>query len=130
SSGSRHTRFSRDWSSDVCSSDLSFYTWALEALAHAYRPQMQDVLMLGLGAGIVPSRLARDGTRVEVVEIDPASLAVAQRYFGFDAKRVATHQADARAFVSDCAPRHDVVLVDLFHGDGTPDYLITREFFR
>lgn len=109
---------------------ISFYTWALEALAHAYRPQMQDVLMLGLGAGIVPSRLERAGARVEVVEIDPASLTVAQQYFGFDAKRVTTHQADARTFVGDCAPRHDVVLVDLFHGDGTPDYLITREFFR
>jgi spermidine synthase len=91
---------------------------------------MQEVLMLGLGAGIVPARLARDGVRVAVVEIDPASVAVAQRYFGFDAQRVAVHQDDARTFVSACAPRHDVVLVDLFHGDGTPDYLITREFFR
>ena len=109
---------------------ISFYTWALEALTLAYRPQMQDVLMLGLGAGIVPSRLERAGARVEVVEIDPASLAVARQYFGFDAKRVITHQADARTFVGDCSPRHDVVLVDLFHGDGTPDYLITREFFR
>lgn len=108
----------------------SFYTWALEALSRAYRPQLQDVLMLGLGAGIVPSRLARDGARVEVVEIDPSSLAVAQRYFGFDSGRVITHQADARTFVAGCEPRHDVVLVDLFHGDGTPDYLITREFFR
>ncbi len=108
----------------------SFYTWALEALARAYRPQLQDVLMLGLGAGIVPSRLATGGARVEVVEIDPASLEVAQKYFGFDARRVTTHQADARTFVATCDGRHDVVLVDLFHGDGTPDYLITREFFR
>lgn len=115
---------------DSSQRSISFYTWALEALAHAYRPQMQEVLMLGLGAGVVPSRLARDGARVAVVEIDPASLAVAQQYFGFDAKRVATHQADARTFVGGCAPHHDVVLVDLFHGDGTPDYLITREFFH
>jgi spermidine synthase len=109
---------------------ISFYTYALEALARAYQPRLHNVLMLGLGAGIVPSRLARDGALVEVVEIDPASLAVAQRYFGFDAKRVVTHQADARTYVGACAPRYDVVLVDLFHGDGTPDYLITREFFH
>ncbi len=109
---------------------LSFYTYALEALTRAYQPQLQNVLMLGLGAGIVPSRLAQDGTRVEVVEIDPTSPQVAQRYFGFDAKSVTTHQADARTYVADCTPRHDVVLVDLFQGDGTPDYLITREFFR
>ena len=109
---------------------ISFYTYALEALARAYQPQMQQVLMLGLGAGIVPSRLARDGAKVAVVEIDPSSLQVAQRYFGFDAKLVTTHQADARTYVGACAPRYDVVLVDLFQGDGTPDYLITREFFR
>lgn len=109
---------------------VSFYTYALEALARAYHPQPQQVLMLGLGAGIVPSRLAASGSRVDVVEIDPSSVEVATRYFGFDAQRVATHQADARTYVSSCTPRHDVVLVDLFQGDGTPDYLITREFFR
>ena len=30
----------------------------------------------------------------------------------------------------DCPERYDAVVVDLFHGDGTPDYLVTREFFR
>ncbi len=109
---------------------ISFYTWALEALARAYHPQPHNVLALGLGAGIVPTRFATDGTTVEVVEIDPSSVAVAQRYFGFDPARVTTHQTDARTFVAACTARHDVVLVDLFHGDGTPDYLITREFFR
>lgn len=109
---------------------ISFYTWALEALARAYQPQLQNVLMLGLGAGIVPTRLARDGATVDAVEIDPSSLAVAQRYFGLDIRRVATHQTDARTFVGNCSARYDTILVDLFHGDGTPDYLITREFFR
>lgn len=108
---------------------MSFYTYALEALARGYRPQPEKVLMLGLGAGIVPSRLAATGSTVDVVEIDPSSVEVAQRYFGFDPKRVNTHQADARTYVGQCTPTHDVVLVDLFHGDGTPDYLITREFF-
>ncbi len=109
---------------------VSFYTWALEALARAHHPHPRQVLMLGLGAGIVPTRLAAGGSKVEVVEIDPSSVEVATRHFGFDAKRVTTRQADARTHVSGCAPVHDVVLVDLFQGDGTPDYLITREFFR
>jgi spermidine synthase len=109
---------------------VSFYTWALEALARAYHPQPRQVLMLGLGAGIVPTRLAAGGSKVEVVEIDPSSVEVATRHFAFDARRVTTRQADARTHVGGCAPVHDVVLVDLFQGDGTPDYLITREFFR
>jgi spermidine synthase len=109
---------------------LSFYTWALEALARAYQPRPQRVLMLGLGAGVVPGRFAAGGAEVDVVEIDPSSIAVALRHFGLDTRRVKVIEGDARAYVAGCGGGYDVVLVDLFHGDGTPDYLITREFFR
>jgi spermidine synthase len=109
---------------------LSFYTYALEALAYAYRPQLKSALVLGLGAGIVPMRLAGRGVAVEVVEIDPASLAAARHVFGYDPARARVHLADARTYLRGCSGRYDVVVVDLFHGDGTPDYLITRDFFR
>jgi spermidine synthase len=108
---------------------LSFYTYALEALAFAYRPRIGSALVLGLGAGVVPMRLAGHGVDVEAVEIDPASLAAATRYFGFDPSRVRVHLADARTQLKRCSRRHDLIVVDLFHGDGTPDYLITRDVF-
>jgi spermidine synthase len=108
---------------------LSFYTHALEALAYAYRPQLRSALVLGLGAGIVPRELAARGADVDVVEIDPVSPMVARRFFGFEPARARVHRADARTFVSRCPREFDVVVVDLFHGDGTPDYLVTREFF-
>jgi spermidine synthase len=108
----------------------SFYTYALEGLARAYRPGMRRALVLGLGAGIVPMRLAESGVAVEVVEIDPVSVRVAEKFFGFDPRKAVTHQADARTFLRGCNGAYEVVVVDLFHGDGTPDYLVTREFFR
>jgi hypothetical protein len=40
------------------------------------------------------------------------------------------HHADARTFVHACPQPYELAIVDLFHGDGTPDYLITRDFFR
>ena len=107
----------------------SFYTYALEALATMYRPEMRSALVLGLGAGIVPMRLAARGVKTDVVEIDPSSVKAATRFFGFDASRVGVHLADARTELKRCAGRYDTVVVDLFHGDGTPDYLITRDFF-
>ena len=115
---------------DSSGRSLSFYTYALEALAYAYQPEMHNALVLGLGAGIVPRQFAAHGIAVSVVEIDPVSVVVAQRYFGFDPQRVQLHQADARTFTSRCPREFDVVVVDLFHGDGTPEYLVTREFFN
>ena len=108
---------------------FSFYTYALEALALAYRPDMRSALVLGLGAGVVPGRLAQRGIPVTAVEIDPASFSVAQRFFGFDPSRMRGIQADARTYLRTCEQQYDAIVVDLFHGDGTPDYLITRNFF-
>jgi spermidine synthase len=108
---------------------FSFYTYALEALALAHRPDMRTALTLGLGAGVVPSRLSRRGVDVTAVEIDPASFAVARRFFGLDSTKVKAVQADARTYLRSCQGGYDAIVVDLFHGDGTPDYLITRDFF-
>lgn len=108
----------------------SFYTYALEALAGAYRPGMKHALVLGLGAGMVPKGLAARGAGVEVVDIDPSSVKIAGSVFGLDTQKIRVHVTDARTFVRACAQRYDVVVVDLFHGDGTPDYLVTRDFFR
>ena len=109
---------------------MSFYTYALEALAYAYRSEVRSALVLGLGAGVVPMQLARRGAKVDVVEIDPASLRASREFFGFDPAKARVHHEDARTFLRDCPRRFDVIVVDLFHGDGTPDYLVTREFFR
>ena len=81
---------------------MSFYTYALEALARAYRPQMHGALVLGLGAGMVPMRLAELGVPVEVVDIDPNAARVAQQFFGFAPGRATAEQADARTFVRSC----------------------------
>jgi spermidine synthase len=109
---------------------VSFYTYALEGLARMYGTDAKRTIVLGLGAGMVPMSLAERGLKVEVVDIDPVAQRIAHTYFGFDARKVATHVADARTFVRQCSGSYDVAVVDLFHGDGTPEYLVTREFFR
>lgn len=108
----------------------SMYTYALEALSLAYRPEPQSALVLGIGAGMVPMRLANYGIAVTAVDIDPASLRAASEVFGLERDKVRVHEADARTFLQSCASAYHVIVVDLFHGDGVPDYLITREFFR
>jgi spermidine synthase len=109
---------------------LSFYTYALEALGMGYRPEAKRALVLGLGAGMVPMRLAARGIETEAVDIDPVAFRVAARHFGFDPTRVKAIEVDARTFLRDCKRPWDLIVVDLFHGDGMPDYLVTRDFFR
>jgi spermidine synthase len=114
---------------DSTGRSTSFYTYGLESLARAYASGMRSALALGLGAGMVPMALARSGAQVDVVDIDPVAARIARRYFGFDPALAHPHEADARTFVRKCNGNYDLVVLDLFHGDGTPEYLVTREFF-
>ena len=115
---------------DSNNQSMSFYTYALEALSFAYRPGLRSALVLGIGAGMVPMRLAGRGIDVTTVDIDPASLRAASEVFGFDPGKVRARQADARTFLRSCNNGYPLVIIDLFHGDGVPDYLITRDFFH
>src|SRR5690606_39766060 len=64
SSRRRHTRFSRDWSSDVCSSDLAGFTLA-GASKHGGQPRaMEDVVAQHKAAGLPVQELAADQERL------------------------------------------------------------------
>ena len=114
---------------DPSGRSLTPFTYALEFLATGLRPNAERALMLGLGAGIIPMRLTDKGVDVDVVEINPSSISAAQQYFGFDTERVNVVQTDARTFVRNCPKPYDVVLIDMSHGDGLPEYLLSVEFF-
>lgn len=114
---------------DLDDVSLSMYTHVLESLGHAFVPGARDALVLGLGAGIMPRNLKHHGMDVSVVEINPRALTAAKEHFGFDEDGIAIHLEDARTFVGRCENSFDVAFVDLFQGDNTPDYLMTREFF-
>ncbi|KAF0191671.1 MAG: Uncharacterized protein FD165_1394 [Gammaproteobacteria bacterium] len=105
------------------------YSYALEGLAKAFLSPGNRALVLGLAGGVVPMRLARQGVVVEAVDINPDSVRAAEDFFGYDAAIVKTHRQDARSFINQCTQRYDAIIVDLFTGDGIPDYLLTRNFF-
>lgn len=108
---------------------VSMYTYVLDQLAGAFVPHAKSALVLGLGAGIVPRDLYRRNIDVTVVDINADALEAATKYFGFKRDHIAIHIQDARTFVLNCEQSYDVIVVDLFQGDSTPDYLLTSEFF-
>lgn len=108
---------------------LSMYTYMLDALIRSYQPGAKRVLVLGLGAGIVPRTLAARGVEVTAVEIDPAAVQAARQTFALP-DEVQVVLEDARTFLQRCTRPYDVVVVDLFAGDGVPEYLVTQDFFN
>jgi predicted membrane-bound spermidine synthase len=107
----------------------SMFTYMLEGLARAYTPRLDAVLCIGMGIGIVPRDLARDGVSVDVVEINPAVVPLAERYFDLDPKMFRLFFGDGRYFLNQCARKYDAVLLDAFLGESTPSHLMSREAF-
>ncbi|HXG45999.1 MAG TPA: fused MFS/spermidine synthase [Methylomirabilota bacterium] len=108
---------------------VSMFTYMLHGLAHAYAPRLEDALCIGMGIGIVPRELAREGVRVDAVEINPDVVPLAEKYFDLDVSRVNLTIADGRLFVRQCRKHYDAVLLDAFLGDSNPSHLMTREAF-
>lgn len=108
---------------------VSLFTYMLHELARGYRTNLQDVLCIGLGVGIVPMQFARENIRVDVVEINPAVVPLAQRFFDLEPERLQLTIDDGRHFVNRCTRRYDAIVLDAFLGDSSPSHLMSREAF-
>lgn len=108
---------------------VSLFTYMLHDLARAYTPHTQDVLCIGMGVGIVPMRFAHEGAKVDVVEINPGVVPVAERYFHLEKDRLNLVIGDGRQFLNGCGKRYDAIVLDAFLGDSSPSHLMTQEAF-
>ena len=107
----------------------SLFTYMLHGLPRVYVTNVQDVLCIGMGVGIAPMQFARDGARVDVVEINEAVVPVAEKWFDLDPKKLNITIGDGRQFLNDCKKKYDAVALDAFLGDSSPSHLMTREAF-
>ena len=99
-------------------------------------PAPQSVLVVGLGGGTLPRALREvlPKVRIDVVEIDPAVVRVANRYFDFtpsDLTRVI--ESDGRVYVKRAqrtGQHYDLIMLDAFDHEYIPEHLLTREFLQ
>ncbi|MEI6393732.1 MAG: fused MFS/spermidine synthase [Verrucomicrobiota bacterium] len=108
---------------------VSHFTYMLSGLARAYTTNINDVLCIGLGVGIVPMEFARQGAKVDVVEINPAVVPVGTNFFGLQPDQLHLTIDDGRHFLNRCRKQYDAVILDAFLGDSSPSHLMTREAF-
>jgi len=92
------------------------------------KAKARNVLMIGCGGGTLATMLTRARVRVTLVDNDPASFAIARRYFHLPAS-VACHAADGRAFLKHNRRRYDAIVLDAYVDGAVPRQLCTAAFF-
>jgi spermidine synthase len=99
-------------------------------------PAPQSVLVVGLGGGTLPRALRQvlPKVRIDVVEIDPAVVRVANRYFDFTPSELTrVIESDGRVYVKRAqrtGQHYDLIMLDAFDHEYIPEHLLTREFLQ
>jgi predicted membrane-bound spermidine synthase len=114
----------------ITGKSLSLFTELLHGLPHAYTTNLQSALCIGMGTGIVPMMLARDGVKVDVVEINPRVVPFAEEWFEFRPKKLRRLEiGDGRYYLNHSQEQYDAIVLDAFLGDSSPSHLMTKEAF-
>lgn len=117
--------------------DLPTVYLRVATVGFALARSLERALLVGLGGGAYARFLRRrfPALAVDVIEIDPIVVRLAQEYFGFrEEARLRLFTEDAAEFVADAAAdpswRYDVVFLDAYHGQKIPTALARKAFFR
>jgi len=97
----------------------------------AVRPDPRRVLIVGLGGGTIPNFLRKHYPQatIDVVDIDPEVVRVAERFFGLRRdEHLRAFVADGRRFVEQVRQPYDMIFLDAYSADSVPYHLTTREF--
>ena len=102
-------------------------------LALKIRPDTERVLLLGGGAYSYPKHFLENyqNARLDIVEIDPVTKALAHEFFHFkDDPRLRHFYEDARIYINRTEERYGVVLIDVFSTPPQiPSHLCSDESF-
>ncbi|MET0498906.1 MAG: fused MFS/spermidine synthase [Steroidobacteraceae bacterium] len=133
----RHCRIGRQTCMDMRDPDRFLMNYPQMMMGALYiKPRPQSVLIIGLGGGSLPRVLTQllPKSKIDVVEIDPAVVSVAKKYFDFKpAGNLAVIEMDGRVFVKRAIreQRHyDLIMLDAFDHEYIPEHLLTQEFLR
>jgi spermidine synthase len=97
-------------------------------------PDPHQVLIIGLGGGTLPQVMGKllPQANIDVVEIDPAVVQVARRYFGFQTDaRIGVTEQDGRVYVRRMqreGRHYDLIMLDAYDNQYIPEHMLTREF--
>jgi spermidine synthase len=98
-----------------------------------YAKDIHSILEIGFGGGRTSWYLHRFLPNVPVtsVELDPAVLELAKKYFGIkDEPNFQVVNRDGRLFLSESKEHYDIIMIDAYRGPFVPFHLLTKEFYQ
>lgn len=104
------------------------YVHVLDVLNHIVDAP-GDLLLVGLGGGSVAKLFARQGWRIDAVEIDSVVAKIAHRDFGLDQSEARVFHEDGRHYLTKTSKTYDVIVLDAFGSSSIPFHLVTQESF-
>lgn len=118
----------------VCQSEADRDGASLASYVHAIHGlivqcEARSVLVVGCGGGTLATMLTKSGCEVTMVDINPASFAIARKYFNLPVT-VMCHVSDGKSFLRRTRNSYDAIVVDAYHGDRVPAHLESRRFFE
>ena len=111
---------------DLGGASLASYVHAIYDLV--LQGNARNILVIGCGGGTLATMLARAGRDVTLVDIDPASFAIARKYFQLPAT-VACRVSDGKFFLKTTHTLYDAIVADAYHGSRVPAHLESPRFF-
>jgi hypothetical protein len=93
------------------------------------RPHAASMLQLGLGTGSLIRALNGTPPKIDVVELDPAVVTFARKYFKFEPTGE-VYEEDVRTFINRSSRKYDIIVHDTFTGGSTPEHLLSDEVFK
>lgn len=118
--------------SQVERNDLKYSLWDWSIVfpsAASIYPKGSDLLLMGLGGGMLFHQFERLEFNIDVVELDERIKDVAIKYFDVDSTTNITID-DARRYINTCTKTYDVIVLDLFHNETPPTQVPTIEAFE
>ena len=107
---------------------LAAYAYPLQYIPRTLSPYGKQCLVIGLGTGAVPRWYMKQGVNTDVVDIDPTVVKMAVNHFDYPAGENVIIE-DARYFLNKVDKKYDYIILDVFNGDVTPSYLLSKETF-
>ena len=89
----------------------------------------ERALVIGLGPGTMPIFYEKNGVTTDVVDIDPAVIETARKWFDFNISGN-VYIEDARQVVSTLSKPYDIIILDIFNGDVQPAHVMSLEALK